>query len=63
MCLRIFFPRRFAVIGALAIAPNRIKSAEALAKTIAANPAVYNNARACMAALPAVRARLATVFD
>ena len=127
MCLRVFFPRKFAVFGALAIAilaspcavaqipqhaprnvrpsveirisdvdlfyriydaaggspsadvlqhgyidsgsdgvrqfiPNRIKSAEALAATIAANPAIYNNARACMAALPAVRTRLAIVF-
>jgi hypothetical protein len=42
--------------------PGRIKSAEALAKTVASNPAVYNNARACMAALPAVRARLVPVF-
>lgn len=42
--------------------PSRIKSAEALAKTIAENRAVYDKARACMAALPAVRARLATVF-
>jgi hypothetical protein len=41
---------------------GRIKSAEALAKTVASNPAVYNNARACMAALPAVRARLVPVF-
>jgi predicted Zn-dependent protease DUF2268 len=42
--------------------PNRIKSAEALAKTIAGNPTVYDNARACMAALPAARTRLAIVF-
>jgi hypothetical protein len=42
--------------------PSRIKSAEALAKTIAENRAVYDKARACMAALPAVRARLAIVF-
>jgi Predicted Zn-dependent protease (DUF2268) len=42
--------------------PSRIKSAEALRITIASNPAVYNNARACMAALPAVRARLAPIF-
>jgi len=42
--------------------PSRIKSAEALAKTIASNPAVYNNARTCMAALPVVRVRLQTVF-
>jgi hypothetical protein len=48
--------------GVRQFVPNRIKSAEALAKTIASNPAVYNNARACIAALPAVRARLATVF-
>lgn len=43
--------------------PSRIKSAEALAKTIAANRPVYENARSCMAALPAVHARLATVFQ
>src|SRR5258708_17840362 len=42
--------------------PNRIKSAEALSMTIAGNPTVYKNARACMADLPAVRARLALVF-
>jgi hypothetical protein len=48
--------------GVRQFVPNRIKSAEALAKTIASNPQVYNNARACMAALPAVSARLATVF-
>ena len=48
--------------GVRQFVPNRIKSADALAKTIAGNPQVYNNARACMAALPAVRARLATVF-
>jgi hypothetical protein len=42
--------------GVRQFVPNRIKSAEALAKTIASNPAVYNNARACIAALPAVRA-------
>jgi Predicted Zn-dependent protease (DUF2268) len=48
--------------GVRQFVPDRIKSAEALAKTIASNPQVYSNARACMAALPAVRARLATVF-
>ena len=48
--------------GVRQFVPNRIKSAEALAKTIAGNPAVYKSARACMAVLPAVRARLATVF-
>lgn len=42
--------------------PHRIKSAEALAKTISENRAVYEKARACIAALPAVRARLAGVF-
>lgn len=43
--------------------PSRIKSAEALAKTIASNPAVYNNARACMAALPVVHERLGSVLE
>ena len=42
--------------------PGRIKSADAMSVTIAGNPAIYKNARACMAALPAVRARLALVF-
>jgi hypothetical protein len=42
--------------------PNRIKSAEALAATVAGHAAVYKNARACMAALPAVHTRLAMVF-
>jgi hypothetical protein len=48
--------------GVRQFVPDRIKSGEALAKTIAGNASVYNNARACMAALPAVRARLAPVF-
>ena len=42
--------------------PHRIESAEALAKKIADKPVVYKNARACMAALPAVRTRLKSVF-
>jgi hypothetical protein len=48
--------------GVRQFVPHRIKSAEALAKTIADNPTVYEKARTCMAALPAVRARLAIVF-
>ena len=48
--------------GVRQFVPDRIKSAEAFAKTIAGNPTVYINVRACMAALPAVRARLAQVF-
>src|ERR1700721_96412 len=43
--------------------PSRIKSAEALSMTVAGNPAIYNNARACMTALPAVRTRLSIVFE
>jgi hypothetical protein len=43
--------------------PSRIKSAEALSMTVAGNPAIYNNARACMTALPAVRTRLAIIFE
>jgi Predicted Zn-dependent protease (DUF2268) len=43
--------------------PNRIRSAQALAETIAAHRDVYDNARGCAAILPAVRARLATVFS
>jgi hypothetical protein len=42
--------------------PNRIRSADALATAIAAHREVYDHARACAAALPTVRARLATVF-
>jgi hypothetical protein len=48
--------------GVRQFVPDRIKSGEALAKTIADNPTVYINARACMAALPAARARLTQVF-
>jgi hypothetical protein len=48
--------------GVRQFVPNRIVSGEALAKTIADHPEVYINAQACMAALPAVRARLASVF-
>jgi hypothetical protein len=39
--------------------PNRIRSAEALAQRIGERPLVYERARACAAALPDVRARLA----
>ena len=42
--------------------PDRIKSADALAKTIADHHGVYEKARACASALPAARVRLATVF-
>lgn len=42
--------------------PHRILSAEALAKAIAENHAVYEQARACAAVLPKVRVRLAGVF-
>jgi hypothetical protein len=48
--------------GVRQFVPHRIKSAEALAKTIADNPTIYEKARTCMAALPAVSARLAIVF-
>jgi hypothetical protein len=48
--------------GVRQFVPKRILSGEALATTIAGHPTVYQNARACVAALPAVRARLATVF-
>jgi hypothetical protein len=43
--------------------PDRIRSAKALAETIAAHRDVYDKARGCAAVLPAVRARLATVFS
>lgn len=42
--------------------PDRILSADALAKTIAAHREIYDKARSCAAALPAVRVRLAEVF-
>lgn len=42
--------------------PNRIVSAEALAERIRAEPGVYDGARACMAALPGVKRRLAAAF-
>ncbi|HEY0801980.1 MAG TPA: hypothetical protein VGD54_14155 [Steroidobacteraceae bacterium] len=41
---------------------HRIKSADALAQTIATQRDVYENARTCLSALTAVRTRLATVF-
>jgi len=41
---------------------HRIRSADALAKTVAENPGVYEQARACAALLPKVRGRLAAVF-
>lgn len=42
--------------------PDRIRSADALAQTIAAHREVYENARTCVAALPAVRPRLEQMF-
>lgn len=42
--------------------PDRIRSADALAKTIGSQHEVYENARKCAWALPAVRTRLAKVF-
>ena len=48
--------------GVRQFVPHRIKSAEALAKAISENRVVYDKARACMSALPAVRTRLAAVF-
>jgi Predicted Zn-dependent protease (DUF2268) len=42
--------------------PNRIRSADALAKTIAEHRDVYDKARGCAVVLPAVRIRLAAVF-
>lgn len=42
--------------------PQRIRSADALAKAVATQRDVYEKARACAAALPAARARLAGVF-
>lgn len=42
--------------------PNRIISGAALAKTIIANPAVYEQARQCVAVLPAAKTRLAGAF-
>jgi Predicted Zn-dependent protease (DUF2268) len=41
---------------------DRIRSADALAQTISAHRDVYDKARSCAAALPAVRTRLAGVF-
>jgi hypothetical protein len=42
--------------------PHRIISASRLAEQIVRNPAVYKKARRCSAALPAVRARIATAL-
>ncbi len=42
--------------------PDRIRSADALAKTIASHREVYEGARKCAATLPAVRTRLQQVF-
>lgn len=42
--------------------PDRILSADALAKTIATHREVYENARKCQWVLPALQARLAPVF-
>src|SRR5688572_10277438 len=42
--------------------PHRIISASRLAEQIVRNPAIYKKARRCSAALPAVRARLATAL-
>jgi hypothetical protein len=43
--------------------PQRILSAEALAKTISKHPDVYDGARACMSVLPAVKAKLKNAFQ
>jgi hypothetical protein len=48
--------------GVRQFVPKRIVSGEELAKYVAANPDVYANARRCLPALPAVRARLHTAF-
>jgi len=42
--------------------PDRIRSAEALAKTVVTHREVYDNARNCVSVLPAVRTRLMQVF-
>ena len=39
--------------GVRQFVPSRILSGEALAKTVAENPALYDNARKCLPALPA----------
>ena len=43
--------------------PNRIRSGADLAQTIAADRNIYEGARACLAALPAVKARLTRAFN
>ena len=42
--------------------PQRIKSGNDLAITVAKNPNVYEHARSCMGTLPAVKRKLATAF-
>jgi len=48
--------------GVRQFVPQRILSGEALAKKIAANPALYQRARDCMATLPTVKTRLRSAF-
>lgn len=48
--------------GVRQFVPNRIRSGEELARVIAANRDVYDNARTCQPALPVVRDRLRQVF-
>ncbi len=48
--------------GVRQFVPHRILSGEELAKTVAENGALYDNARKCLQALPAVRTRLHTAF-
>ena len=45
--------------GVRQFVPDRIKSGDHLAETVAKNPSVYDKARGCMRVLPAVRSRLA----
>lgn len=48
--------------GVRQFVPNRIRSAAELAQVIASHREVYDNARTCQSALPAVRDRLRQVF-
>jgi hypothetical protein len=48
--------------GVRQFVPDRIKSGDDLAKTIAKNRDLYDHARDCMAVLPAVKAKLAGAF-
>ena len=48
--------------GVRQFVPDRIRSGDALAKTIADNPDVYEGARRCQADLPAVQRRLSQAF-